>query len=210
MDALPVEVFGLVLEHVCSLNDLGALWQVNRQMALYCGNIRAKTLWRITYRTCWRDCPRHDGMEEDTGSPCNCSVVEPALYDFTSAAFKVRAWLYRRASERSFGRSEEALGRCVIRMDEDLENPYDKEGPNGGGKLVAWPEGSDDWDDDEWQRYADEQDEQVREWAKVWQIFKRHLVMQRVQRVNQGDPTAMRHWKRSYGADGKEREWRLV
>lgn len=114
MDTLPVEVFGSVLEHVCSLNDLGALWRVNRRMALLCGSVRPKTLWRITYRTCWSDCWRHDEVEEGIGCSCNCSVVAPALYDPTSAPFKVRAWLYRRASIRSFGRSEEALGGCAV------------------------------------------------------------------------------------------------
>ena len=52
----PTEVFGTLLEHVCSLGDLGALWLVNRQVAWLCGSIRPKTLWRITYRTCWSEC----------------------------------------------------------------------------------------------------------------------------------------------------------
>ena len=202
MDGLPVEVFGLVLEHVCSLNDLGALWLVNRRTAQLCGSIRGKTLWRITYRTCWSECLLHEEVEEGMGSPCNASVVAPALYHSTSGPFKVRAWLYRRASRRSFGRSEEGLGGCVIRDGDCLENVYDRfcfHGFHGGGKLASWPDDSDDWG-------SDGEDEKGREWRKVWLEFKRHLVMQRVQRVNQGDGTVKAWWKRSYEGNAEEKK----
>ncbi len=140
------------------------------------------------------------------GSSCDCSVVAPALHDPTSMPFKVRAWLYRRASEKSFVISKEALGRCVIWDDEDLENPYDNDRQYGSGKLYTWPDDSHGWDDDECQRYADGQDEEAAEWARIWHIFKRHLVMQRVQRVNQGDPTVRPQWRQSYEVKEEEKE----
>ena len=62
------------------------------------------------------------------GSPCDCSVVAPALEEPESVPFKVRAWLYRRASLRSFERSEEDLGRCIVQKKEDLRNPYENRG----------------------------------------------------------------------------------
>ena len=183
MDALPPEIFDMVVENLSSLDDLGALWLTNRRVASMCANIRAKTLWRIAYRICYKDCANHDEVKERMGSPLDCSVVGPALEEPGSVPFKVRAWLYRRVSMRSFGRSEEVLGRCTIRKDEDLENPYDFS--RGSRKLGIL-----------FKEWCEEDDVEEREWAKVWLTFKRHLVMQRVQRVGLGDRMVRPEWRR--------------
>ena len=52
-------------------------------------------------------------------------MVVPALQEPESVPFNVRAWLYRRASVRSFESSEEALGLCIISVEDDMKNPYD-------------------------------------------------------------------------------------
>ena len=178
MEILPVELFGMLLEHISSLNDLGALWLVNRQTARLCAIIPAKTVWRITYRTLDRDCEHHMADEEAPDEfPCNCSVVKPALEDPRSVPFKVRAWLYRCASVRSFGRSNESLSGCIVSIEDDVENPFD---PERGRRKLGIP----------WHEVCEEDsDIETGEWAKVWLILKRHLVMQRVQRVNSGDET---------------------
>ncbi len=178
---LPLELLYNVVEHMDSLDDLGSLMLTNRLMADLGRGIRAKTLWRIAYRTGRADCERHDEEEDGMCYPCDCRVVKPALQEPESVYFKVRAWLYRRASKWSFGTSEEALDRCIISVENDMKNPYD---PFRGGKLATL-DGS-----------FEDLDARVGEWDMVWLIFKRHLVMQRVQRVNLGDGTAGRYRRR--------------
>ncbi len=180
MDSLPPEVFDIGLEHMTSLEDLGALWLMNRQAARQCANVRARTLWKITYRTFDGECERCDLPPPDR---CNCNVVKPALEEPESVPFKVRAWLYRRASLRSFGTSQEALGRCVVSVADDMKNPYDV---IRGGTLGVLSDTVEDYD------------AKVGEWRKTWTIFKRYLTMQRVQRVNRGDLTVRPEWRRSY------------
>lgn len=38
-------------------------------------------------------------------------------------------------------------------------------------------------------------EEAVREWSRIWLVFKRHLTMQRVQRVSIGDAMIRSAWK---------------
>jgi hypothetical protein len=199
MDNLPAEVFDIVLEHIQSLDDLGALSLVNRQAARQCLDIRPKVLWRIAYRTCRGYCNRH-GEEKGAWCPCDCSVVVPALEEPESVPFKVRAWLYRRASARSFGISEEALERCIIPVEEDMKNPYafDILDPENARRKLGVPHGD----------YCEEDDVEEREWNLIWLTFKRHLVMQRVQRVNVGDWMVRPEWKRLWRLE-RERLWRL-
>jgi len=182
---LPPEVMYNVLEHVDSLDDLGSLSLANKWMADLVGNIRAKTLWRIAYRTCHRrGCDLHQ-EEQDEVSPCNCSVVVPALQEPGSAPFKVRQWLYRRASMRAFGSSKEALSGCIISKQDDLKNPYTMDIFNGFDKRLGRADACEE-----------DVDVEEREWDQVWLIFKRHLVMQRVQRVNLGDGRVKAGWRR--------------
>jgi len=190
MDRLPPELFGIILEQVCSLDDLGSLWLVNKQVAWMCDSIRPKTLWRIAYRTCWRKCEYHQEEEDCPG----CSVVESALEDPASVPFKVRTWLYRRASRQSFGCSEEALQGCMVACWKDMDfNPYSRE--RGDRKLGIQMDAEGDSDEED-ERGRNSVDREEGEWERVWLIFKRHLVMQRVQRVNVGDPTVPLEWKR--------------
>ena len=112
MDALSDDLFYVVLEHIWSLNDLEALWLTNRRAARLCNNMSSKTLWRIAYRTCWADCKRHQEEEDGMGSPCDCNVVVPVLQEPESVPFKVRAWLYQRASVRSFGNRNRCRSKC--------------------------------------------------------------------------------------------------
>ncbi len=194
MEALPGEVFYVLLEHIGSLNDLGALWLMNRRAAWLCNNIPAKLLWRIAYRTCYTwNCENDDEVLLH-----NCSVVVPALQEPSSVPFKVRQWLYRRASMRAFGRSKEALSGCIILKKDDLKNPYVPDFSNnfrsrlGIGSSSGW--------------YEEDAFEEEREWDQVWLIFKRHLVMQRVQRVNLGDGQVRPEWSRD-GEGGGRRDF---
>jgi hypothetical protein len=171
---LPPELMFNVLEHVDTLDDLASLLLTNKGMADLGRNIRAKTLWRITMRS--GDCWRHDDGP--------CGLVQPVFEEPESRPFKVRAWLYRRASLSSFGTSEEALGRCIVLMENDMTNPYDAE--KSRGPLSSSTDSH------------EECRAKVKEWAKLWCIFKRHLVMQRVQRVNVGDESVRPEWRRSY------------
>ncbi len=187
---LPPELMYNVLEHVDSLDDLASLSLTNKWMAELVRNIRGKTLWRITMRSCNMECRSHDD------GPCWCGMVQPALEEPVSRPFRVRAWLYRRASLSSFGTSEEALGRCIVLMENDMTNPYDAE--NSWGPLSS----STDSHEECWAK--------VREWAKLWCIFKRHLVMQRVQRVNVHDERVRPEWRRSYEPSKDEEDTALV
>lgn len=139
-----------------------------------CDSIRFKTLWRIAYRTCWRKCENHQEKEDYPG----CSVVKPALENPGSVLFKVRAWLYRRASRQSFGCSEEALQGYMVACWEDMDfNPYSPE--RGGSKLGIQMDAEGDSDEED-ERGRNSVDRGEGEWERVWLIFKRHLVMQRV------------------------------
>jgi len=178
---LPPELMYNVLEHVDSLDDLASLSLTNKWMAELVRNIRAKTLWRITMRG---SCSSPSSLLRRHDRSCWCGMVQPALEEPVSRPFKVRAWLYRRASLSSFGTSEEALGRCIVLMENDMTNPYDAE--------KSWGPLSSSTDSHEECRAK------VKEWAKLWCIFKRHLVMQRVQRVNVGDESVRPEWRRSY------------
>lgn len=51
-------------------------------------------------------------------------MVVPAVQEPESVPFKVRQWLYRRASILSFGSSKEALSGCIISKKDDLKSPY--------------------------------------------------------------------------------------
>ncbi len=86
MERLPAEVTDAILENVWSLDDLGALSLVSRQVGRLCSGIRSKTLWRITYRTCLHEWGTHWGR----------STIYPALIEEDSILFKVRRWLHRR------------------------------------------------------------------------------------------------------------------
>ncbi len=176
---LPSEVMYNVLEHVDSLDDLGSLSLTNKWMADLVRNIRAKTLWRITMRTgdcCTKHCEKHDGDH------CWCGLIEPALGQHDSRPWKVRAWLCRRASIRSFGHSEESLEWCQVPIHDF--NPYhvETEGPCLASQSCT---------DEE---YHDER----QGWNLVWMEFIRHLTMQRVQRVNSGDCLVRPEWTRGY------------
>ena len=175
MDTLPAELFDVLLEHIWSLDDLGALCLVNQRAARLCANILPKTLWRIAHRTCHADCDNHQDE-----FPCGCSVVVPALQEPESVPFKVRAWLYRRASVRSFGTSEEVLRRCIVSVNEDMKNPYeyDPYDPEHGRRKLGIP----------FEEFCEGDDFEEREWKKVWLIFKRHLV---------GDGTVRPEWRKS-------------
>ena len=59
------------------------------------------------------------------GFACDCMMIVPALQKPDSVSFKVLMWLYRRASVQSFKTSEEALGRCITSVEDDMKNPYD-------------------------------------------------------------------------------------
>ncbi|KAF7502402.1 hypothetical protein GJ744_005854 [Endocarpon pusillum] len=124
-------------------------------------------------------------LEEEGGSGCDCSVVVPSLVDPDSVPFKVRAWLYRRASRRAFGRSEDDLGGCMD-LDRDLDNPYNEDLRPAQGMF---------WDEEDLRK--------VKEWEVVWVQFRRHLLMQRVQRVNTGDPRVKPEWTRRQKIGGK-------
>ncbi len=168
---LPPEVMYNVLEHVDSLNDLGSLSLTNKWMADLVRNIRGKTLWRIAYRTCHRrGCDLHQ-EEQDEVSPCNCSVVAPALQEPGSAPWKVRAWLYARACRRSFGADAgfSALELCQVDLQEPF-NPYDSD------TLGVWINVESDTDS--------EYERRVLEWNTTWMTFTRYLTMQRVQQVS--------------------------
>ncbi len=175
---VPPEVMDNVLEHVDSLGDLGSLSFTNRTMAGLVGSMRAKTLWRITMRSgdyCTKYCTLHDG----DGGRCWCGLMNHALGEARSRPFRVRAWLYRRASRGVFGHSEESLEGCQVPI-RDF-NPYhaETEGPCLGHE-----------DDDDYR--------EVREWNLIWMSFIRYLTMQRVQRVNTGDEKARPQWRRGY------------
>ncbi len=153
---------------------------MNRRTALLCNNISTKVLWRIAYRTCHcKDCDNHIGF------PCNCSVVVPALQEPESVPFKVRQWLYRRANIRSFGSSKEALSGCIISKKDDLKSLYAVDDFFGECERRL---GNND-------TCHEDVDAEEREWDQVWLIFKRHLVMQRVQRVNLGDGQVRPEWR---------------
>ncbi len=188
---LPPEVVYNVLEHVDSLNDLGSLSLTNKWMAELVGNIRAKTLWRITMRTgdsCTKECESHD----DSGH-CWCGLMESALGQHDSRPWKVRAWLYRRASMRSFGHSKESLEWCQVPIHDF--NPYHVE--TEGPCLASWSGMDEEYDDDNYR--------EVRGWSLVWMEFIRHLTMQRVQRVNTGDARARAEWTRGYWERSEDR-----
>lgn len=110
-------------------------------------------------------------------------MIVPALQEPESVSFKVRAWLYQRASVRSFGTSKEVLGRCIVQKNNDLENPYEDR-RYGWGKLNT--------------ECKEDSDPKPGEWARFWLIIKRYWVMQRVQRVNLGDGTVRPQWRRIY------------
>jgi hypothetical protein len=176
LDLAP-ELMHEVLGHVECLDDLGSLMLTNRWMADLGRNIRAKTLWRITIRSCNLECLCHDD------GPCWCGLVQPALEKPESRPFKVRAWLYRRASVRSFGISEEWLEGCQVILSAEF-NPYDLESCAYSCYIGS-------------QLDSDEQYEaKVREWSVLWITFQRYLTMQRVQRVNLGDATVEPYWRR--------------
>jgi len=185
MDCLSTEIFDAVLEHISSLDDLHALWLTSHRAAWSCANMLPQTLWQITYRTLCRNCifreeNRLCGADEYSLER-GCDVALSSLQEPGSVPFKVRAWLYRRASLRSFGISEEVLSGCVVLRADDLENPY--EIIYGSGKLSTGRRKDDDNDDTK-----------AREWAAIWCIFKSYLVTQRVQRVNLGDARVRPEW----------------
>lgn len=108
----------MVLEHLDSLEVLGALWLINRQSAQLDDNFLSKTLWGITYRTygfriCWPYTRWSHGQELKKEKECDRTVIMPSLCKTESIPFKVLAWLYRRASLRWFGMSEESLAGCM-------------------------------------------------------------------------------------------------
>ena len=183
MDKIPIEVFDKVLQNISSLTDLDALWRTCRGIACVCATIRSKTLWQITYRTLCNDCiypPEYRlcSEEDEYSLERGCNVAVSSLLVPTSRPFKVRSWLYRRASLRSFGVSKEELGRCIVLRNNDLQNPYElycAPGKLSNSHSVA--------------TYN-----KAREWAAIWCTFKICLVTQRVQRVNVDDPKIKQEW----------------
>jgi len=162
---LPPEVMYNVLEHVDSLDDLGSLSLANKWMADLVRNIRGKTLWRITMRSCNMECRSHDD------GPCWCGLVKPALMAPDSRPWNVRAWLYARACRRSFGADAgfSALELCQVDLQEPF-NPYDSD------TLGVWINVESDTDS--------EYERRVLEWNTTWMTFTRYLTMQRVQQVS--------------------------
>lgn len=166
MDLLPAEILYVVLGKLSSLDDLGALWLTNRRIARLCGEVSSKTLWAIAYRHRWAN------------ASCSCKLTVLESEDPSTLPFRVRAWLYRRASRRAFGRSEESLAGCSS-FEESSDLCYVFCGKKGQAGVTVW--------------------DNIAEWRKVWRIFQRHLVMQRVQRVNRHDPTVKAGWRRMDG-----------
>ncbi len=171
---LPPEVMDNVLEHVDCLNDLGSLSLTNRRMASVVRNVGGKTLWRITMRSLRFNCGLH------VEGRCLCwwrhGLMEASLERPYSRPWRVRAWLYRRASIRSFGHSEESLAGCQV--------------PVVCLRLYAR---SDAMSVDDLER--------EREWNAVWRTFARYLTGQRVQGVNMRDGRVRPEWRRDYWED---------
>jgi len=167
---LPLELMCNVMEHVDCLDDLRSLSLTNRLMAGYVGSIEAKTLWGITVRSFQFDC----GLHVDGRCLCWCwrGLVGPSLERAGSRPWKVRAWLYRRASIRSFGHSEECLAGCQV-------------------PIVCLRPNARSVEELEWNR----------EWNAVWTTFGRYLTRQRVERVNMRDGRVRPEWRRDYWED---------
>ena len=171
---LPPELIGKVLGYLSCLEDLRSFSLTNRLMAGYVRNIEAKTLWWITTRSVGFNCGRHaDGL-------CWCGTVVPALEQNGSRPWKVRAWLCRRASTFSFGRSEESLAGCQVPV-VGVKPPHDTRRRQRLELDVV-----------------ESDEEEAKEWDVVWLTFARYLTQQRVQRVNVGDSEVRPEWRREY------------
>jgi len=108
---LPPELMDNVLEHVPTLDDLGALSLTSRRVNLFCNRVSATTLRRITERCTYTKVYKLGDMgrrpERRRSQPKE--VVMAAFNQPLSRPYKVREWLYRRGSRRWFGGGEDLL-----------------------------------------------------------------------------------------------------
>ena len=200
MESAPAEILDLVLENVSSLDDLTSLSLTNKLLARCVANTKAKTLWHIAYsmylphcriHPCddWDSCSlKSDWYDKQYGTyeDCRCEVAEASVEYPKSTPFKIRAWLYRRGCRRCFGKSEEDLAGCAKTTGYVLEYPYGMEFMGENENFAS---------ENQWELFGEAYNISVGEWRKIWLIFKRHMVMQRVQRVNMGDSSVKAEWK---------------
>ena len=95
-----MEILNAILEQLGSLRDLESLSCVSRRMALVCTEIQAKTLWRILLRGESQQCFDQRYNLDHDGDCFACLSLYESIFRLESAPYKVRAWLYRRASRR--------------------------------------------------------------------------------------------------------------
>lgn len=100
MEDLPPEVLTAIVEQLESLRDLQSLFLVNRRIALVCTEIRAKALWQILLKSeSHKSIDQRYNLDHDGGCFACLSLYE-SIFRRETAPYKVRAWLYRRASRR--------------------------------------------------------------------------------------------------------------
>ena len=213
--SLPSEILLQVVEHLPLLADWAALYRSCRQMACLCSCVSLGQLWGLMLRSCReriRAFPMREHWMERKRWPSIEWQIEKGFLDPSDpreVPFKVCEWLYRRESRRCFGRSEESLFACRVSPYGlcDRRNPYRW----GVGKLglKEYSVDSCNW-----------ADAQAEEWETIWRTFTIYLTMQRVQRVNRGDPDVKEYWRAEFwkwhGRDGgikdgattrAERDW---
>ena len=100
MEDLPTEVLVAIVERLESPRDFQSLLSVNRRIALVCTEIRAKTLWEILLESeRYKGIDQRYNLDHDGGCFACLSLYE-SIFRRETAPYKVRAWLYRRASKR--------------------------------------------------------------------------------------------------------------